>query len=305
MISCYIRFSKPGRMLSNCNAYDLILVKDGDKITCSHTLFYFGCFDIPENHSVTLVTAGLRIPVANNAVLQGNETLDSHCPDVLRDLAACLQPGRNKAHFVLSFGEDITGIANLNIFLWDVKQVVVVDLDGTITKSTMPGFWKTAVLRDFDGSSCHDGVCEFLSKHDSNIVYLTNRPITFATITRDFITQLNQDGYALPPGPLIGFNGGLAGVVQVRKQDDYVVPSHTLLRWTLSTRTLTNSSTRRFENTCCRCTGGTCCTRGLVTHLMTFMPTTELAFNVSISLTSRRKSITSPTVRASIIPRNT
>jgi LNS2 (Lipin/Ned1/Smp2) len=110
-----------------------------------------------------------------------------HDQQALADLSKRLQMGRNKARYVLvqtapttatrsnsqddafMYEEDddsevIVGLASCFIFVWNVSdQVVVVDVDGTITKSTLTGFWQTAVRRDYSASSCHDGICRFLS----------------------------------------------------------------------------------------------------------------------------------------------
>jgi LNS2 (Lipin/Ned1/Smp2) len=148
--------------------------------------------------------------------------------------------------------EVIVGLASCFIFVWNVSdRVIVVDVDGTITKSTLTGFWQTAVRRDYSASSCHDGVCRFLSHlvppndNDSTTidtdtptgtgstesmrcVYLTNRPITYVEPTREFLLALQQTDQSsdgtnssrtavsrLPHGPLIGFMGNLSGVFRV------------------------------------------------------------------------------------------
>jgi LNS2 (Lipin/Ned1/Smp2) len=195
-----------------------------------------------------------------------------HDPQALADLTKRLQLGRNKARYVLvqtaattttintqdddacmyedDDSEVIVGLASCFIYVWNVcDQVVVVDVDGTITKSTLTGFWQTAVRRDYSESSCHDGVCRFLthlipphSNGESNgsssttidaptttsmrCVYLTNRPVTYVEPTREFLLALQQtdpcsDGSnstsvsRLPHGPLIGFMGNLSGVFRV------------------------------------------------------------------------------------------
>ena len=119
---------------------------------------------------------------------------------------------------------------------------MILDLDGTITTSTLTGFWNTAVLHDYSIRLCHAGVCQFLNhlvrtntstntttNHNAatapstttssspiQLIYLTNRPIAFVDTTRNLLKELQEDTYTLPEGPLIGFTGSLAGVFKVR-----------------------------------------------------------------------------------------
>jgi LNS2 (Lipin/Ned1/Smp2) len=252
-------------MLAGCNAYDLILVvqnnnkDDHPAAACSDCMFRFGalgCTIAPDSGMavyfvvVDPATGGaLRFPVVNNTI-QAPETStrgrsnsqaavdqdnDKHDASALTHLASCLRPGSNTARFLLvdnnntnSNGE-IVGIAPMHIYLWNaLDKIVVVDVDGTITKSTLLGFWNTAVRRNYSHVSCHDGVCEFLTSIPNvRCIYLTNRPITYAEPTRGFLTELRQGENRLPEGPLIGFTGGLAGVFKVRTKRCMVDPSST------------------------------------------------------------------------------
>lgn len=208
----------------------------------------------------------LRFPIRNHTIqasacssggTRQGEPTTGHDASALSTLAASLRPGENTARFILvqnrkpseaadnnnnnhsgSNGDTptsdtdgiIVGMAPLNIFSWSIAttKLVVVDVDGTITKSTLLGFWQTAVRKDFSPDSCHDGVCQFLStlstqsgphqqqQYTLSFVYLTNRPITYVEATRGLLTDLRQDSHNLPPGPLLGFTGNLAGVFKVR-----------------------------------------------------------------------------------------
>ena len=141
--------------------------------------------------------------------------------------------------------ETLLGIAPFRIFIYPSHhtQLVILDLDGTITTSTLTGFWNTAVLHDYSIRLCHAGVCQFLNhlvrtntstntnttNHNAatapstttssspiQLIYLTNRPIAFVDTTRNLLKELQEDTYTLPEGPLIGFTGSLAGVFKVR-----------------------------------------------------------------------------------------
>lgn len=168
-----------------------------------------------------------------------------HDEQVLADISKLLKPGANAARYLITDTETrhLVGICELEIFVYEMdspdqrhhkqQKIIVVDVDGTITKSTMKGFLYTAIYEDFDENHCHDGICYFLSslmdeqenqdKSRVKFVYLTNRPISYAKSTRKFLKEFRQDSYQLPRAPLIGFMGNLAGVF---KMDLYSKNAH-------------------------------------------------------------------------------
>lgn len=217
---------------------DLILVRGREsKISCSDVTCWFGdtigCRNVNE---LGLFLSLLVVPkrgtclcfAVRNGKIQERQTSElqgrsdeSHCRDSLRLLAKSLVPGRNSARFLLTDkNQRLISIAPANIFLWDYRdKVCVVDVDGTITSSTIPAFLATVYLRDY--TVCHRGVCRFLSQIiekascQLRLLYLTARPIAMAYSTRKFLADVRQDGHSLPEGPLIGYMGTLAGVLKM------------------------------------------------------------------------------------------
>lgn len=111
-----------------------------------------------------------------------------------------LKPGKNDMKFVVRHnGSTVTA----NIFLWDSKTPVVIsDIDGTITKSDALGHLYTFVGKDWT----HSGVSRLftdISNNGYNIMYLTSRSVGLADGTRGYLHSINQDGFKLPPGPVI------------------------------------------------------------------------------------------------------
>ena len=197
----------------------------------------------------------LRFPISAHNTLQqqqptttGDSSLLSqpqpHDPAALQQLVEALtwsSPDRTvdgppyPANFVLvsstENGETILGMAPMRIFVvLHSTSLAIVDVDGTITTSTLSGFWNTAVRQDYSIRHCHAGVVPFLhqlvhrptrtnasSSTTTTIqcIYLTNRPITYVDATRSLLNELREDIYTLPKGPLLGFTGNLAGVFQV------------------------------------------------------------------------------------------
>ena len=84
-------------------------------------------------------------------------------------------------------------------------KLVVVDIDGTITKSNITGYWQTVFLGVY--SYVHEGLVMFLDTLSKsfgfNIVYLTSRPITHVQETKNLLEGVQAvDGYEMPMGPL-------------------------------------------------------------------------------------------------------
>jgi phosphatidate phosphatase LPIN len=113
-----------------------------------------------------------------------------------------LKPGLN--HVVFSVNTGLRGVQTVScqLFLWDARTPVVIsDVDGTITRSDVPGMFLPYVGRDWS----QKGVANLFSKiHENgyNMLYLTARSIGQANSTRGFISSLTQGSIRLPPGPV-------------------------------------------------------------------------------------------------------
>ncbi|CAG7848768.1 Nuclear elongation and deformation protein 1 [Serendipita indica DSM 11827] len=112
-----------------------------------------------------------------------------------------LKKGPNSITFSLS----ATGVATCTarIFVWDATdQIVISDIDGTITKSDALGHVFTMIGRDWT----HMGVAKLytdICRNGYKIMYLTSRAIGQADSTRDYLRGINQNNYQLPEGPVI------------------------------------------------------------------------------------------------------
>lgn len=252
-------------MIAGCTAYDLIILKHASKmaressrsISGSECMFRFGfkystsmSFEkqsrLQQQYSVYLIVVHpitgdtMRFPISPSNTVQSDQSFSAVAPTPLHDeatLQRIIEPfsegGPYNAHYILisTTDDEIIGIAPFDIYVWHSDcKVAVVDVDGTITTSTLTGFWNTAVLHDYSSKHCHGGVCRFLSHlvdtascSNLRVLYLTNRPITYVEATRNLLANLLQDGHPLPRGPLIGFMGDLAGVFKVQF---YCVCSH-------------------------------------------------------------------------------
>ncbi|KAI3636277.1 hypothetical protein MIR68_005629 [Amoeboaphelidium protococcarum] len=121
--------------------------------------------------------------------------------DQLRSLN--LNYGANTVSF--SVASSYSGIATCTarIFLWKYNvQIVVSDIDGTITKSDALGHLLPMLRMDWT----HPGIANLYTSVKNNgyeILYLTSRAIGQADITRGYLKGIEQGSYQLPDGPVI------------------------------------------------------------------------------------------------------
>eukprot|EP00903_Cladosiphon_okamuranus_P016291 g15023.t1 len=130
--------------------------------------------------------------------------------DALAALAenGTLVDGVNSVRFQIRYLRDPRVlVAECFAFVWNVNTpMIVVDIDGTITRSDVSGLLMTltpGLLTD----RTHLGICKLLTRMvdeaGAQVVYLTSRPIVLAPKTRAFLMATEQEGKKLPLGPLL------------------------------------------------------------------------------------------------------
>lgn len=114
-----------------------------------------------------------------------------------------LRKGANTITFSVTSSYSGVATCSARIFLWDGShQIVVSDIDGTITKSDALGHVFTMIGRDWT----HVGVAKLytdIARNGYRIMYLTSRAIGQADTTRDYLRGIRQKNYKLPDGPVI------------------------------------------------------------------------------------------------------
>ncbi|KAH7036842.1 Lipin/Ned1/Smp2-domain-containing protein [Linnemannia elongata] len=114
-----------------------------------------------------------------------------------------LKKGANTLTFSVTSSYQGKAICSAKLFLWDHDyQVVISDIDGTITKSDALGHIFTMAGKDWT----HTGVAKLYTDITNNgyhILYLTSRAIGQADYTRKYLKNVEQDNYYLPDGPVI------------------------------------------------------------------------------------------------------
>ncbi|CAG8491026.1 2602_t:CDS:10 [Ambispora gerdemannii] len=114
-----------------------------------------------------------------------------------------LKKGVNTISFSVASAYQGKATCVAKLFFWDYDtQIVISDIDGTITKSDALGHVFTMIGKDWT----HSGVAKLYTDIRNNgyqILYLTSRAIGQADYTRDYLRKVEQDKYQLPDGPVI------------------------------------------------------------------------------------------------------
>jgi len=153
--------------------------------------------------AVTEVRKVQRTPSGRRAVLLRKRGFVPGT-EQLEELASALRLGQNDVEF--TFGRH-----SLRAFIYFVKwdhRLVISDVDGTITKSDVLGH--LGHVLGFDWT--HGGVTALFAAVAANgygLLYLSSRSIAQASVTRDYLHSLKQDGASMPYGPVIISPDGL------------------------------------------------------------------------------------------------
>lgn len=114
-----------------------------------------------------------------------------------------LKPGPNDIRFSATSSYSGRATCAARIFLWDdTDQIVISDIDGTITKSDALGHVFAAIGKDWT----HLGIAKLytdISNNGYRMLYLTSRAIGQADSTREYLRTIVQGEYRLPEGPVI------------------------------------------------------------------------------------------------------
>ncbi|KAJ3270988.1 Nuclear elongation and deformation protein 1 [Terramyces sp. JEL0728] len=114
-----------------------------------------------------------------------------------------LEDGPNTIQFTVNSGFQGKAVTQAKIYLWNYDdQIVISDVDGTITKSDVLGHVFTMVGKDWT----HEGVANFytsIAKNGYHFLYLTSRAIGQAGYTREYLAKVEQNQFQLPEGPIL------------------------------------------------------------------------------------------------------
>lgn len=113
-----------------------------------------------------------------------------------------LKMGKNSITCI-HFGSTL--VKEFNIWRFDKnQQLVIMDIDGTITKSDITGYIQTVYMGMF--SYIHDGIVPFLNSlkdaYKYAFIYLTARPLIHQKETRQLLQGIKDGAFTMPDGPL-------------------------------------------------------------------------------------------------------
>ncbi|NXA11586.1 LPIN3 phosphatase, partial [Sapayoa aenigma] len=114
-----------------------------------------------------------------------------------------LQDGPNEVSFSVTTQYQGTCRCEATIYLWNWDdKVVISDIDGTITKSDALGHILPHLGKDWT----HHGIVKLFHKIHLNgykFLYCSARAIGMAHITKGYLKWVNEQGCALPKGPIL------------------------------------------------------------------------------------------------------
>ncbi|XP_074592604.1 phosphatidate phosphatase PAH2-like isoform X2 [Curcuma longa] len=140
---------------------------------------------------------------------KGSKKIQSLTPTTEELASLNLKEGKNLVKF--NFSTPMLGLQQVDarIYLWKWNtQIVISDVDGTITKSDVLGQFMPLMGVDWSQT----GVTHLFSAIKENgyqLLFLSARAISQAHLTRQFLFNLKQDGKALPDGPVFLSPDGL------------------------------------------------------------------------------------------------
>ncbi|EQB59870.1 smp2 protein [Vairimorpha apis BRL 01] len=114
-----------------------------------------------------------------------------------------------------------------HIYLWSYdEKIIISDIDGTITKSDIWGHIYCLIGKDWT----HVGIASLFSKlyrSGYKIMYLTARPLQQSFSTKNYLTNIDQNGAKLPEGPVIlspdGLFAALYREVVIKRPEDFKI----------------------------------------------------------------------------------
>ena len=114
-----------------------------------------------------------------------------------------LNENQNEVVFSVTTAYQGTTTCKCYLYLWRYdEQIIVSDVDGTITKSDVLGHILPRIGRDWAQMGVAN-LFTLIKRNGYKIVYLSARAIGQSTNTLDYLKSIRQDNSCLPDGPLL------------------------------------------------------------------------------------------------------
>lgn len=202
--------SQPSSPVSNHDDFTPTTTPPNDKTPTRESVRFAAGNDIP---SSTAATTGVRSRASSDDIfpLSEDEIDENFRPQYMQSLRLSSEKlkslglvlGANELRFSITTKFQGTTWCSCNIYLYKwYEQLVISDIDGTITKSDVLGH----VIPAIGGTWAHTGVAELYTRIKNNgykMVYLSSRAIGQSHTTKQYLKSVAQDSKQLPDGPVL------------------------------------------------------------------------------------------------------
>uniref|UniRef100_A0A1I7U2B0 LNS2 domain-containing protein n=1 Tax=Caenorhabditis tropicalis TaxID=1561998 RepID=A0A1I7U2B0_9PELO len=202
--------SQPSSPISNHDDYTPTTTPPNDKTPTRESVRFSAAGN---DVTSTAATAGVRSRASSDDIfpLSEDELDENFRPQYMQSLRLSSEKlkslglvlGANELRFSITTKFQGTTWCSCNIYLYKwYEQLVISDIDGTITKSDVLGH----VIPAIGGTWAHTGVAELYTRIKNNgykMVYLSSRAIGQSHTTKQYLKSVAQDSKQLPDGPVL------------------------------------------------------------------------------------------------------
>lgn len=202
--------SQPSSPTSNHEDFTPTTTPPNDKTPTRESVRFSAGTDVSTS---TAAATGIRSRASSDDIfpLSEDEMDENFRPQYMQSLRLSSEKlkslglvlGANELRFSITTKFQGTTWCSCNIYLYKwYEQLVISDIDGTITKSDVLGH----VIPAIGGTWAHTGVAELYTRIKNNgykMVYLSSRAIGQSHTTKQYLKSVAQDSKQLPDGPVL------------------------------------------------------------------------------------------------------
>ncbi|ULT85773.1 hypothetical protein L5515_005689 [Caenorhabditis briggsae] len=203
--------SQPSSPISNHDDFTPTTTPPNDKTPTRESVRFAAGTDILSTSTANATGIRSRASSDDTFPLSEDELDENFRPQYMQSLRLSSEKlkslglvlGANELRFSITTKFQGTTWCSCNIYLYKwYEQLVISDIDGTITKSDVLGH----VIPAIGGTWAHTGVAELYTRIKNNgykMVYLSSRAIGQSHTTKQYLKSVAQDSKQLPDGPVL------------------------------------------------------------------------------------------------------
>lgn len=200
--------SQPSSPISNHDDFTPTTTPPNDKTPTRESVRFASGADVLSTSTAN--ATGIRSRASSDDIFE-DELDENFRPQYMQSLRLSSEKlkslglvlGANELRFSITTKFQGTTWCSCNIYLYKwYEQLVISDIDGTITKSDVLGH----VIPAIGGTWAHTGVAELYTRIKNNgykMVYLSSRAIGQSHTTKQYLKSVAQDSKQLPDGPVL------------------------------------------------------------------------------------------------------